>query len=671
MSDNHATSSPNTTDGDLTADKVHLWPTFARPIAELADELAELAQRQQTNSPSPTESGFDLVSTACGQDDEDGTGFGNEHVLATLQHDQLSEHQQHSTTNGRPTGKKKCLAVLQVQRVDKPTTYCPSLRYEFFATEAEPFAASGTEDGNPTVGHMTRAVLSKHLALPMEQIASLFDLQVQIRERAFMPDMVFVDIDQQQCWAEPLQHLGEYKVLLHPKLDDNNNAGHIVGARKIVPEKVGGVRRCDAEDVPMNGQQNVNKAWEPMNDENGPNNGKESTTDQAAKQTKLDHLEHLREKIKDDLAEKLTVFADQFSLKHQQHDKLLNAHKNLMEEMNLKQRQHQKETNAKIGWLNDDQQKISVSVDHFLMIQSDQKALLERLDGIEQKQTANSDQQKVLRAMLDQGMNQLKRELMATMGKCKQQQTIDVLTENLNGLIDQFSRLQTTISDLERKQQNDQKELLRKIDGSLKSVQLMVVAELGIGLSPQNRWDSAACHRDLTLSEPDRLIAQFFGENFEHRSVRAERPIPKKDFGIFYYEVTIILVEKYDDIHIGLGSNQMPLDECVGRYEATYAYASYARFWGHEVEGCPHIVGRPYIFKGISSFGAGDVIGCGVNLATSQIFYTKNGRRLDTVNLFVDSAADLFPCVTLHKPGAIIEANFGPNFKFNIAADGI
>uniref|UniRef100_A0A914H7D5 Uncharacterized protein n=1 Tax=Globodera rostochiensis TaxID=31243 RepID=A0A914H7D5_GLORO len=65
------TSSPNTTDGDLTADKVYLWPTFAKPIAELADELTELAQRQQTNSPSPTESGFDLVSTDGGQNDQE------------------------------------------------------------------------------------------------------------------------------------------------------------------------------------------------------------------------------------------------------------------------------------------------------------------------------------------------------------------------------------------------------------------------------------------------------------------------------------------------------------------------------------------------------------------------------------------------------------------------
>uniref|UniRef100_A0A914H003 BTB domain-containing protein n=1 Tax=Globodera rostochiensis TaxID=31243 RepID=A0A914H003_GLORO len=180
------------------------------------------------------------------------------------------------------------------------------------------------------------------------------------------------------------------------------------------------------------------------------------------------------------------------------------------------------------------------------------------------------------------------------------------------------------------------------------------------GLTLQNRWDSAARHEKLVLSEPARLIVQIIGEKEEWRSVFAERPIPKGKFGIFYYEVTIS-GEGNDDIHIGLATKQMQLDECVGENKGTYAYASYGNFL---VEGAVANYESDYDVEG---FEAGDVIGCGVDLATGQIIYTKNKQLLKIDGLHVDFGADLFPCISFYRPGTKIEANFGPNFKFNIA----
>ncbi|KAL3091059.1 hypothetical protein niasHS_005022 [Heterodera schachtii] len=107
--------------------------------------------------------------------------------------------------------------------------------------------------------------------------------------------------------------------------------------------------------------------------------------------------------------------------------------------------------------------------------------------------------------------------------------------------------------------------------------------------------------------------------------------------------------------------NQNKLNGTIEYEKGAYAYESDGEIYINE-EG--NGINAEY------SYDVGDTIGIGVNSATGQIFFTKNGLRLDSADFLVaPSFTDdsLYPFVTLCSSGDKIEANFGPNFKFDLS----
>ncbi|KAL3116383.1 hypothetical protein niasHT_002466 [Heterodera trifolii] len=178
----------------------------------------------------------------------------------------------------------------------------------------------------------------------------------------------------------------------------------------------------------------------------------------------------------------------------------------------------------------------------------------------------------------------------------------------------------------------------------------------------ENCWDSFACHNGIEISGDKSLIVHHKGNPSVWRSVFAKYPIVlnKHLFDFFYYEIS---VQKKDDWGIIFGfavKQQTKLDRAIHCEKGTYTYES---------NGHIRINGEGKGTNAEYPYGFGDTVGIGVHFATRQIIFTKNGLRLDTSGFFVDpSFADgsFYPFVSLVYSDNKIEANFGPNFKFDL-----
>ncbi|KAL3073557.1 hypothetical protein niasHS_017124 [Heterodera schachtii] len=303
----------------------------------------------------------------------------------------------------------------------------------------------------------------------------------------------------------------------------------------------------------------------------------------------------------------------------------LSSLKTQVEKIGQEQQQQKKEQEEK----QEDAKGKYASIDQFTQLQNDQKTLLEKVEQMGSNFTAAFEEQ---------------------------QKKIGVL-ENFVGIAkERFG-----------------KELSKSVHPNFRSD----FAEK-LSIPPQNCWDANACHENLTISGPNKTTV-LYKENTDSRtclfydidelisssdtdcSLFAKNPIPQENSGIFYYELEILNAEGF--ISIRLATKAMPLEQFAGQSNGCGYRIS--KGCGYRSDGlfCIDNFCWDYIK---AEFSRGDVVGLGINLATRRLIFTKNGQRLDPSDLFFPPSADrLFPCVSLGSPGDKIEANFGPNFKFD------
>src|SRR5690606_35607982 len=150
---------------------------------------------------------------------------------------------------------------------------------------------------------------------------------------------------------------------------------------------------------------------------------------------------------------------------------------------------------------------------------------------------------------------------------------------------------------------------------------------------------------------------------FEYRRVKqrsavsAQAIYPTHHETISYFEVKILSKSSAGNISIGLAPNTMASNRLPGWDKNSFGYMS---------NGKKYTSNEEYNYQRNASYSIGDVIGCGYNKETQEIFFTKNGVYLGTAFRNVPQTQTYYPTIGLQSPGDKVKANFGQeNFVFD------
>lgn len=164
----------------------------------------------------------------------------------------------------------------------------------------------------------------------------------------------------------------------------------------------------------------------------------------------------------------------------------------------------------------------------------------------------------------------------------------------------------------------------------------------------------------FSIVGPDKLSVHYPNVNLHGHDVgvvQANRPAPCKRL-VYYFEISVKNAGAKGQIAIGFTSPGFKLRRQPGWDPNSYGY--------HGDDGLLyHGQGKGEAFG--PTYSTGDTVGGGINYASQELFFTKNGTIVGTV--FKDVKGPLFPTVAVHSQNEEVTINFGKDpFVFDLKA---
>ncbi|KRX04794.1 Concanavalin A-like lectin/glucanases superfamily [Pseudocohnilembus persalinus] len=161
----------------------------------------------------------------------------------------------------------------------------------------------------------------------------------------------------------------------------------------------------------------------------------------------------------------------------------------------------------------------------------------------------------------------------------------------------------------------------------------------------------------------NQLTVYYTGRNLayvDYTSVQSNQPARKEDF-VYYYECSIDQKgQNQNDLCIGFADKDFPPNKMPGftsKYGSSYGYMSSGTLY----------TGKHPVLANLPKFEKKDIIGCGINYFTKEIFFTVNGKLIAGIRCEEEEIREFYATVGLHGIQTQITFNFGKKeFLFNI-----